>query len=120
MSKGLVLISWLFLVLIISIIPVPDTGVAQRNLDKLVHFVIYGVTALFFLKFLYKGFRSLYIDGSISIGLASLYGFLMETIQSFFPYRSFSIGDILFNFFGALFFGIVCSIVLLKSKVRAD
>ncbi len=116
MSKGLVLISWLFLVLAVSLMPVPETGIEERNLDKTVHFVIYGITAMLFLRVLYKDSRKLCIDGLISIGSASLYGFLIEIAQSLIPYRSFSIGDILFNFLGALFFVIVFSTVLLRSK----
>ncbi len=116
MSKGFVLISWLFLILAVSLMPVPETGIEERNLDKAVHFVIYGITALLFLRFLYKDSLKLYIDGSISILSASLYGFLIELAQSLIPYRSFSIGDILFNFLGALFFVIVYSTVVLKSK----
>ncbi|MFN3479588.1 MAG: VanZ family protein [Thermodesulfovibrionales bacterium] len=89
--------------LILSTIPVPKTDVGPKGLDKIVHFTIYGITALLFWKFLYnKGGQG--IIALISVLTATLYGLIIELIQSLLPYRSFSVSDILSNFLGAVTF----------------
>lgn len=103
MRRGLLLISWLLIVLILSIIPVPETDIGSKGLDKVVHFTIYGITALLFYKLLYN-MGGPGIIGLISVVIASLYGLIIEIIQSLIPYRSFSVSDILSNFLGAAAF----------------
>lgn len=104
MRRGLLLISWLLIVLILSIIPVPETDIEPKGLDKIVHFAIYGITALLLWKFLYNRIGNRGIIGLISVVIASLYGLIIEIIQSFLPYRSFSVSDIISNFLGAVAF----------------
>lgn len=104
MSRFYLLISWLIFVLVVSVTPVPKRGIEQVGLDKLIHFIMYGITALIFLKTLFlKSPGGLRKTGSLSILFSVLYGILMEIFQFFLPYRSFSVGDIFFNFLGASF-----------------
>lgn len=103
MRRGLLLPSWLLIVLILSVMPVPETDVGPKGLDKFVHFALYGITALLFWRFFYNKTWSRRKIGLISIVSASLYGLLMEIIQSFLPYRTFSVSDIISNFLGAIF-----------------
>lgn len=104
MSRFYLLISWLIFVLVVSVTPVPETGIEQEGLDKLTHFIMYGITALIFLKTLFlKSPAGLRKAGSLSILFSVLYGILMEIFQFFLSYRSFSVGDIFFNFLGASF-----------------
>lgn len=109
MRRGLLLLLWLLIVLILSIIPVPETDVGPKDLDKVVHFVIYGITALLFWRFLHN-MEGCGMIGLISVAFASLYGILIEIIQSLLPYRSFSVGDIVSNTLGAIAFVILSSI----------
>lgn len=112
MRRGLLLLLWLLIVLILSIIPVPETDVGPKDLDKVVHFVIYGITAMIFWRFFYNKTQSHRKIGLISIVAASIYGLLIEIIQSFLPYRSFSVSDIISNFLGAIF-----SVTVLTKKM---
>ncbi len=48
-----------------------------------------------------------------SVIFASFYGFLMECVQYFLPYRSFSLSDEVANTSGAVVFGII---ILLSKK----
>jgi len=119
MDRGLMLILWLLLVLFISIVPVPRTGIETGEFDKLVHFVIYGITGIFILRSLAdKGSRPLIIT-LLSIIASSTYGFFLEVVQSLLPYRSFSVNDILANCSGATIFVISWGFLkkgLLKGK----
>lgn len=40
----------------------------------------------------------------LSVIFSSVYGLLIEVIQSFLPYRSFSLSDMVSNFLGAIVF----------------
>ncbi len=80
---------------------------APQNSDKLVHFAMYFImTALgypYFLKFI----SSKKLISVISVLFACSFGVLMEFIQYFLPYRSFSTEDITANCLGALICGII-------------
>jgi VanZ family protein len=96
-------IGWLIIVLIISVIPIPETGInSELHLDKVVHFLLYGITAILFYKVLRLGLKQGYIF--FPIALASLYGLLLEVVQHFVSYRSFSLADIIANILGAMVF----------------
>jgi VanZ family protein len=73
--------------------------------DKVAHFIIYGITAIVFLRN-FRSKASIMKSGILSIILASLVGFAMEVIQSAIPWREFSLADELANVSGAVFFTI--------------
>ncbi len=97
---------WLITVLFLSTYKFSYQN-APENSDKLVHFIIYFFTSfisyLYFLKYI-KNKKLLTI---FSVLFAILYGIIMECIQYFLPYRSFSTGDIIANSLGAIIFGIL-------------
>jgi VanZ family protein len=100
-----VIFVWLSLVLLLSIIPTKglQTG---HPVDKIIHFVIYGITAVMFLRIL-RFKTSLSKSIVLSIILASMYGFLIELLQSALPWRQYSFSDIMANVSGAVFFGVL-------------
>lgn len=96
------MVPWLFFVLVLSVIPVK--GVEGRYpTDKLVHFIMYGITAIVFLKNL-RSKMSIKKSIILSVVLASSFGFAMEIIQYAIPWREFSLADGLANVTGAVFF----------------
>jgi len=101
-------IIWLLIVLFLSVIPVqePQTGYPA---DKIVHFVIYGITAIIFSRIL-RTKMSLVKTTAVSIIFASLYGLAMELIQHVLPWRQFSLLDEASNFSGALVFSVIYAI----------
>ena len=99
------LIIWLIVVFILSVIPVPDTKIkTELPFDKIVHFVLYGITAILF----FRTFRLwLWKKGNIiffSVISSFFCGLLFEFVQMFLPYRSFSLTDIGANTLGAIIF----------------
>jgi len=102
-----ILAIWLLLLFIISIAYTPAISIgAGLHIDKLVHFILYGVTALMFLTVLRakKGGKKSMLYAFL---LSSLFGFIIEIIQSFTPHRRFETADILTNTLGAAAF-IIC------------
>ncbi len=98
------LIIWSIIVLIISVIPIPETGInSELHLDKVAHFLLYGITAILFFRVL-KPKLSMKSSMLFSMMLSSLYGFFLEVTQYFISYRSFSLADIIANIFGAMVF----------------
>lgn len=97
-------ILWLVIVLILSVVPVPGIGIlSSLPMDKIVHFVLYGVTAVMLYRILrtrYSAKRSILY----SIAVSAFYGALMEGVQFFLPYRSFSTADMAANTLGAAVF----------------
>ena len=72
-------------------------------MDKIVHFVLYGVTAVMLYRILrarYSAKRSVLY----SISASAFYGALLECVQFFLPYRSFSMADMAANTLGAAVF----------------
>lgn len=118
MRKGLLLLLWLLIVLILSVIPIAETDVGPKGIDKFIHFMIYGITASLFWEFLYDKIGGHRIIGIISVVAASLYGLLIEMIQSLLPYRSFSISDIIANFLGAVISVTILNIRPLRQNNR--
>ncbi len=99
------IIIWLLLILFFSVIPVQGLQTGNPG-DKIAHFIIYGIAALLFVRFLKKS-MSLIKATTLSIIFASLYGFLIELIQHTLPWREFSILDELSNFGGAIVFSMI-------------
>ncbi len=100
---------WLVIVLILSVIPVPGIGIlSSLPIDKIVHFVLYGVTAIMLYRILrtrYSAHRGVLF----SIGVSAFHGALLEGVQFFIPYRSFSAADMAANTLGAaVFAGFYC------------
>ena len=96
-----ILILWYIFVLIGSVIPVsgPNTDLPE-NADKVVHFVMYGISAILLFRMFVKKttiLRAFYL----SVAIAALYGATLEMVQYFLPYRSFSFGDMVANTAGA-------------------
>ena len=95
MNKLVKIFSYIVLlsILIVSVIKVSNQNLPEES-DKIVHFIMYFFCAgiFYFLKIKYY------------VLFAILYGFLIEIIQYFIPWRSFSLGDILANSLGAIAF----------------
>jgi VanZ family protein len=90
---------WFGFILIISVMPAsgPKTDLPA---DKIIHFVFYGMTAIFLFRYFEKkatANRTFYV----SVAIAGMYGAAMEVLQYFLPYRSFSLADMAANTLGA-------------------
>lgn len=94
------LIIWLITIFIASVISisVPKT---VHNADKVVHFVLYGLTSIFFYRYFIKA-SSINKSILLSILCASAYGGALELLQHFLPRRTFSFGDMAANAAGAV------------------
>ncbi len=91
---------WMLLILYYSVKPVEKSfsSPSERILLQ-PHLVAYFVLSVLFFLFLdLKGYRH---SVSLAILLAFSYGFFMETIQYFLPYREFSLIDSSMNFLGS-------------------
>ena len=97
----IILILWYVLVLIGSVIPVsgPNTDL-PADADKVVHFVMYGISAILLFRMFVKK-TTIQRAFFLSVAIAALYGATLETVQYFLPYRSFSFGDMVANTAGA-------------------
>jgi VanZ family protein len=99
---------WMLIILFLSIIPVQGLPTGHP-IDKIAHFVIYGITSIILFKVLRKR-MSLVKTTVFSISFASLYGLAIELIQHALPWREFSFLDEASNFSGALVFSVVYAI----------
>lgn len=111
--KKLNIIFYLWLIVVLFLSVYNFSGIETPKIsDKVVHYIMYFITTLisyiYSLRFITD--RKLLIV--VSVIFASFYGFLMECIQYFLPYRSFSLGDELANISGA----VTCGIIILLSK----
>lgn len=112
----ILILVWLFVVLLLSIIP---TGGLQTGFsfpaDKIIHFIIYGITAIIFFRAL--RLRMILIKAMVlSISFASLYGFAMELLQSELPWRGCSYLDEVANMSGAVFFSVIYALMDYRRK----
>ncbi|NWF52173.1 MAG: VanZ family protein [Nitrospirae bacterium] len=110
----LLIILWLLLILFFSVVPVQGLQTGHPT-DKIAHFIIYGLTALLFFRFLRRG-MSLIMTTFLSILFSSLYGFLIELIQHTLPWREFSLLDGASNLSGAIVFSAIYAIREYKIK----
>jgi len=101
----ILILLWLFVVLLLSIMP---SGGLQTGfpIDKIIHFIIYGITTIILFRVL-KLRMSLIKAMGLSIGIASLYGLAMELLQSQLPWRECSFLDEVANISGAMFFSFI-------------
>ena len=100
---------WLFLVLVFSTIPVK--GLQTRHLsDTVIHFVMYGIAAVLFMKD-FRSKTSMKKSAVLSIIIASLFGLVIELIQSVIPWREYSFSDMMANVSGAVFFTLLYILV---------
>jgi len=80
-----------------------------QHLDKLVHGVLFGGTSLFLLLGLKKKNPEQNFLGTLAVLTSISYGVVIECIQFFLPYRSFSFEDMVANTLGAvLAFDLYC------------
>jgi len=110
------LVFWFIVILAASVMPAkgPET---KLPLDKIVHAFMYGVTAVFLCRrlLLTMSKRRALLS---SVLAASAYGAIMECIQYFLPYRSFSPGDMAANTAGALIFSLLYIALPLPGRQR--
>ena len=96
-KEWVLVILWSMVIVYYSLTPaVPGAKIFG---DKVLHMASYFVLSLFYFNALKeKSEKAVYY----SIFFATMYGFLLELLQLFVPYRSFSILDIAINSTGAL------------------
>jgi VanZ family protein len=111
-------ISAFFLIFIIAVIVLADSGNLPRpiraiydfpNGDKLGHFILFGLLAFFIIHAFLSSFPSKsrgWTALSISLILALLIG-LEEFSQKFFPTRSFNLFDLLASYAGIVTFALL-------------
>lgn len=87
---------WTLFILFLSVWPFSSTPDVEGS-DKIVHFLMYAVTTLVYMRAGLGWFRS--------ILLSSILGLAMEILQTGLPWRSFSVGDILANLAGVALAG---------------
>lgn len=100
---------WLFLILVFSTIPVKGLQTWHLS-DTVIHFVLYGITAVLFMKD-FRSKTSMKKSAVLSIIFASLFGFVTELIQSAIPWRECSFSDMMANVSGAVFFTLLYILV---------
>lgn len=98
------LIIWLIVLFILSVVHVPSIKIGLGLFDKITHFILYGITAILFLSVLRRRLKTKWSGIFFTISLSSLYGFMLEIVQSFISYRNFEFSDILANTIGATAF----------------
>lgn len=97
------LILYCLLIFIQSANPSPDQIPSFPLVDKLLHFVAYGLMGILF----YRAYRTFRIKNNkrmlmlLSVVSATLYGISDEIHQSFVPFRDAEIADILADFVGS-------------------
>lgn len=93
---------WLVILLVISILNTPTISIgAGLKIDKLAHFILYGITTLLLFRALRKT-----TDNKKPMFYAfifsCIYGLIIELIQTLTPQRRFESADILANTLGSL------------------
>lgn len=94
------LLSWLFLVTAVSLYPFKQLPSAPGG-DKLVHFLMYAVTAALFFGTLIKRKMRFFTVSALSVLIPALWGALIEVVQGH-TGRTPDVKDALTNFAGAL------------------
>ena len=111
LNKWVTVWGYSLFILILCILPIRTENLNHFPVDKIVHWFIYfSLTCLVLRVSLINGHSHPFI-------FAFLYtfslGVVIEIIQYFLPYRSFSLGDIFFNSLGSIG-GLFCVIGLLR------
>ena len=96
-KEWVLVVLWSMVIVYYSLTPaVPGAKIFG---EKVLHMASYFVLSLFYFNALKaKGDKAVYY----SIFFATMYGFLLELLQLFVPYRSFSMLDLVVNSVGAL------------------
>lgn len=120
---------WLLMLFVVSVFPFGEAPEIVSSSDKIIHFIIYFITAmLFYVEFWRMGNKGprdymwmARLGGPIAIAIifSSLYGLLMELAQGVLTgTRHFSWLDAGANLMGALSAGAVIKIKGLKVKAK--
>lgn len=99
------LLFWLFMVFVLSVYPFDHMSRYSFDFaDKLLHFLIYGITCVLLYKVMRMSRRPSLIRMALPLAIifASAYGLAMEIAQGFLSTRTFSLWDEAANVFGAL------------------
>lgn len=110
-------LSWSILIFILLIIPGTDLPVTPRFpfLDKIAHFILFGIQVFLWGKYSYKHFSQKLFW--LIFLLSSVYGIAMEFIQKYWvANRSFEIEDIFSDIAGSLAGWVTCYFVLRRNK----
>ncbi len=92
--KYLPVVMWALLILLFSIVPVSQTQTSGFfTIDKLGHLFFYFMFTFMLLHIEFNNYKS--------AGIPIIYGILIEVLQLFISYRTFSFVDIIFNTIGA-------------------
>lgn len=96
------LILWLVIVLVLSVYPFEGSGMRFAYADKVLHFIIYGITSVLLYTVLVgmPSFKRWALV--LSVIIASAYGLSMEALQGAVATRDFSLLDAAANTLGAI------------------
>lgn len=84
------------LLLYLTLMPSVQQTVSIPNIDKVFHFIGFGAFAFFCVLAFPK------LKPWIVVVISTLLGVLVEIVQSFIPYRGFSVADMLADFLGII------------------
>ena len=104
-----VIFVWFSFVLLLSVIPTKDVPTGHPT-DKIIHFIIYGITAILLMKNL-RSKMSLKKSAVLSLTVASLFGLIIELIQAAIPWRECSFSDMIANVAGAVSFSFLYALM---------
>jgi len=113
------LILYCLLIYIQSANPSPEQIPSFPFVDKVLHFVAYGIMGILF----YRAYQTLRIKNNIqmlmllSVVSASLYGISDEIHQSFVPFREAEVADVIADMLGAAI-GVLLYQLLVVSRIE--
>ncbi|MFH1427510.1 MAG: epoxyqueuosine reductase QueH [Patescibacteria group bacterium] len=94
---------WALIVFILTSWPIyTEYPLGVKNLDKLVHFIIFAVLTYLLVYFFSEFLKKFYIFSFISILISASYSYFLEYLQIFIPGRFSSLYDFLAGFIGSL------------------
>jgi glycopeptide antibiotics resistance protein len=105
------LVFFAVIILFFSVTPMIAGGINSGLNAHICGYFIFSFTALLFFRA--KGINRVFLKAAL---FAGMYGFFIETIQLFLPYRLFEFLDIVINF-AAAFAGVVPGYFLAKNKL---
>ncbi len=100
------LFGYMVFIFIFSSEPAPEEIPDIWNIDKLMHFMAYGILSILWLRALKRHWREIRNKQLLFLSFlfATLYGISNEIYQHFIPYRTASIADAVANGLGAYLF----------------
>lgn len=103
-------ICWLLIILLLTLTPgdaLPETNLWAEllNIDKVVHFIIFGILTLLMIigftkQYSFAGLRKNAVAAALAISIG--YGFVIELIQIAIPGRGLELMDMVANTIGCL------------------